>query len=95
MPAGQSVGLRGDLEFDGFAPYVGLGWDSTFTSRSNWSFTFQAGVLFQGNPEVTLRQTSGPAVSQSDLNAEARNIEDELDSLELYPVLSMGLSFRF
>ena len=95
VPGGQSVGLRGDLDFDEFAPYLGLGWDRTFTSRSNWSVSFQAGVLFQSEPNVGLRQTSGPAVSQSDLNAEARSIEDDLELLEFFPVVSFGLNYRF
>lgn len=95
VPSGQSVGLRGDLEVEPFSPYFGVGWDSTFTSRSNWSFTFQAGVLYQGDPDVTLRQTSGPAVSQSDLDAEAQSVEDDLELLQFYPVFSIGLSYRF
>ncbi|MDH3414106.1 MAG: hypothetical protein OEM98_16690 [Gammaproteobacteria bacterium] len=87
---GQSVGLRGDLVVDQFSPYFGVGWDSTFTSRSNRSFNFQAGVLYQGEPDVSLRQTSGPAVSQSDLDAGARSVEDDLEPLQFYPVFSIG-----
>ncbi len=96
VPAGQSAGLRGDLSVDEFSPYIGLGYDTTFTSRSNWTFTVRAGVLYQGNPEVALRQTSGATtIPQSDLDAEARNIEDELDLVEFFPVLSIGLNYRF
>ncbi|NNG02586.1 MAG: hypothetical protein HKM95_00600 [Inquilinus sp.] len=92
---GGPVGLRGDLSVDEFAPYLGLGWDSTFTSRSNWSFTLRAGVLYQGQPEVTLVQTAGPPVPLIDLEAEANQIEDDLTFLELYPVVSIGLNYRF
>ncbi len=96
VPGGQTAGLRGDLSVDEFSPYVGLGYDTTFTSRSNWTFTVRAGVLYQGNPDVALRQTSGAAtVPQADLDAEARNIEDELDLVEFFPVLSIGLNYRF
>ena len=94
---GGPVGLRGDLSVDEFAPYLGVGWDSTFTSRSNWSFTMRAGVLYQGKPEVTLRQTTPgpPTISQPDLDAEARQIEDDLTFLEFYPVVSIGMNYRF
>ncbi len=95
LPPGQTVGLSGDVEVDNFAPFVGLGWDSTFTSDSSWSVIVQGGVLYQGDPDVTLRQTSGPAISQSDLDAAARDIEDELDILRFYPVISIGLTYRF
>lgn len=93
LPA--AAGLSGDLSVDEFSPYVGLGYDTTFTSRSNWTFTVRAGVLYQGNPDVVLRQTSGPAIPGVDLDAEARDIEDELDLVEFYPVLSIGLNYRF
>ncbi len=95
VPAGQTVGLRGDLEVDEFSPYIGLGWDSTYMGNSPWSIYLQLGVLFQNDISVALSQTSGPAVSQSDLDAEARSVEDDLDLLEFYPVLSIGLSYSF
>ncbi len=103
-PAGTSIGgtvlpapagLSGDVSVDEFAPYLGLGYDTTFTSRSNWTFTVRAGVLYQGDPDVTLTQTAGPAIPQADLDAEAENIEGDLQFLEFYPVLSIGLNFRF
>lgn len=96
VPAGQSAGLRGDLSVNEFSPYVGLGYDTTFTSRSNWTFTVRAGVLYQVDPAVGLRQTSGASsISQADLDAEARAIEDDLDLVEFFPVLSIGLNYRF
>lgn len=96
VPGGQTAGLRGDLSVDEFSPYVGLGYDTTFTSRSAWTFTVRAGVLYQGNPDVALRQTSGATtIPQADLDAEARNIEDDLDLVEFFPVLSIGLNYRF
>jgi hypothetical protein len=95
VPPGQTVGLSGDVEVDKFSPYIGLGWDSTFTSDSNWSIIVQGGVLYQGDPDVTLRQTSGPAIPQSDLDEAARSIEDEIGILRFYPVISIGLTYRF
>lgn len=103
-PAGSTVGgftvpadtsLRGDLEFSStIAPYLGIGYDTTFTSRNNWSFVMRAGVLYQGDPEVTLTESSG-SVPAADLAAEAEQIEDELDLLRFYPVVSVGVTYRF
>ena len=103
-PAGSSIGgsilpapagLRGDLTVDEFSPYLGLGYDTTFTSRSAWTFTVRAGVLYQNNLSVSLEQTAGPPISQADLDAEADDIEGDLQFLEFYPVVSVGLNYRF
>ena len=90
-----AAGLDGDVTVDDFSPYVGLGYDTTFTSRSSWTVTVRAGVMYQGNVSVDLRQTAGPSIPQGDLDAEARNIEDDLQFLEFYPVVSVGLNYRF
>ncbi len=103
-PAGTIIGgtilpadsnLSGDLEFSSpIAPYVGIGYDTTFTSRSNWSFIMRAGVMYQGDPEVTLTESTG-AASPGDLAAEASQIEDDVDFLRFYPVVSVGVTYRF
>ncbi|MEE8270967.1 MAG: hypothetical protein V3R98_04440 [Alphaproteobacteria bacterium] len=92
LPVGTT--LSGDLEFDEFAPYLGVGYADTFTRNSNWSFVVRAGVLYQGDPSVSFTESSG-SVPQADLDAEARTLEDDLSFLEFYPVVSVGLSYRF
>lgn len=95
VPVGPSASLRGDLEFSSvIAPYVGVGYDTTFTSRSNWTFVMRAGVLYQGDPDVTLTDSTG-LVPAADLAAEANQIEDDLDLLRFYPVVSVGVTYRF
>ena len=93
LPA--DANLNGELEFSSsIAPYVGIGYDTTFTSRSNWSLVMRAGVLYQGDPEVTLTESTG-AASLGDLAAEANQIEDDLYLLRFYPVVSVGMTYRF
>jgi len=104
-PPGTSIGgspplpstaeLVGNVSVDEFSPYVGLGYDSTFTSRSNWTFTVRAGVMYQANPSVVLGQTSGPTIPPGFLDAEAAAIEDDLRLLEFFPVVSVGMNYRF
>lgn len=95
VPAGQTANLRGDLDFDAaIAPYLGVGYDTTFTSRNNWSFVMRAGVLYQGDPNVTLTDSTS-LVPPAELAAEASRIEDELDLLRFYPVVSVGVTYRF
>jgi hypothetical protein len=87
--------IQTDIEFSEFAPFLSLGYDGTFhTLAIPVAFFIKAGVLFQGAPDVTVR-TVGGGVSKSDLNKEARQIEDDLAAFEYYPVLSLGITISF
>jgi hypothetical protein len=91
--APEDIGeLIGNLGTEEFAPYFGLGWgDST---RRAVSFQLDFGFAFHGTPDVTLRAT-GPAGSdpgfQNDLNDEIADLNDEIDRVRAYPVLSLGV----
>jgi hypothetical protein len=85
--------LSGSVEFDDLAPYVGIGWGDTLGRNKRWGFYTDFGVAFAGSPDVKL-SASGP-VAAADLARERDEIEDELDILEFYPVLSIGLFYRF
>lgn len=88
--------LRGDVGFDSVAPYAGVGLDFRFADRIG--LHIDAGVLFQGSPELNL-QADGPIASdpifQAELEAERAELQEELDDFELYPVVSIGLSVNF
>jgi hypothetical protein len=86
--------LSGQAEIDGLAPYVGIGWGNPFGGKRRWGFTCDFGVAFTDSPDVRL-SASNPAVSQADLEQERQDIEDDLDVIRIYPVLSIGLYFRF
>lgn len=91
----QNAGtLRGEVNFKKTAPYAGLGWGNAAGKTRGFGFSAELGVLFQGAPDVTLT-SSNPAVPQSDLDAEAREIENDLDDLKAYPVISFGFSYQF
>jgi len=85
--------LSGDVEIDGLSPYLGIGWGNPFAGNRRWGFTFDIGVAFTDSPDVSL--TSTGVVSQLDLSKEIKDIEDDLDSLRFYPVIQLGLFFRF
>ncbi len=93
-PAGTAGRLHGEVDFKSTAPYAGIGWGNAAGKTRGLGFSFELGVLFQGAPEVTLTSTN-PAVSQSNLDAEAREIEDDLSGFKSYPVVSFGLSYQF
>ncbi|MDE0204710.1 MAG: hypothetical protein OXP66_01570 [Candidatus Tectomicrobia bacterium] len=103
------------VDFDGVAPYLGLGWNSG-RGRSGLGFGIEAGVLFQGTPKLSAsgmvteggitcdfsvsqngNATVCPAlgVLKADLEVEHRELDDELEGYQFYPVLSLSVSYRF
>ena len=85
--------LNGSLDIDGLSPYVGIGWGNPFAGNRRWGFTLDLGLAFTDSPDVKLSSTG--IVTSADLEKERRDIEDDLDSLRFYPVISLGLFFRF
>lgn len=104
------------VDFNGIAPYLGLGWSSGH-GRPGLSVGIEAGILFQGTPKLsasgTVTTEAGtncdfsvseggeatvcPALGElkADLEAEHRELSGEFDGYQLYPVLSLGVSYRF
>lgn len=83
-----------------FGPYLGIGWgnaadDNFMDLPVAVGLSMDLGVIYVGDSEVNLRQLSGPAISQADLNREARQLEDDLNDLPFYPVFTIGLHVRF
>lgn len=91
--------LEGDVSFDDVAPFLGLGFDTTFEGSGHWGFQILAGAAVFGSGDVTLEAVGGtlsntPAL-QAELAREIQEIENEIEDYELWPVLQVGLSYRF
>ena len=96
--------LRGEATYDEVVPYVGLGFGNPFTGNGRWRFRFDLGVLVTGEPDVALDAEINspvpiPPVIQGliddFLDAERLELEDEIGDFDFYPVLAIGLSYRF
>lgn len=90
--------LSGEITFNTVAPYIGIGTGRPAVGASKWGFSFDLGVIFQGSPKVDL-SVSGPLASDPDLQRELakeeKDIEDEMEGFKYYPVLSLGVIYRF
>ncbi|MFM7372109.1 MAG: hypothetical protein ACKO2Z_30855, partial [Sphaerospermopsis kisseleviana] len=75
------------------APYLGIGWGNAVKSGNRWGFSANLGVMFAGSPKVEL--TAPAYILAADVEAERKQLEDDLDWLNIYPVLSLGLSYQF
>lgn len=91
--------LSGDVTFDELAPYAGIGVGNAVGADGRWHFAFDLGVMFQGKPKVQATATASDpalqAVVDDALAAEIADIQDDADKFQLYPVISIGVSYRF
>lgn len=97
-PAALVGSLTGVVDFNTVAPYVGIGYGGAFSDTSNWSFFCDVGVLFQGSPSVTYSATgplAGNPAFQANLEQERKELEDDIDEYEYYPVVSLGVAYKF
>lgn len=95
--------ISGEVKLsDSYQPYLGIGWCRVAGGKSGFSFTADIGVAML-DPEVELDAdvnrggTNGLRQGQLDQRlAELEgDAEDELDDLELWPVLSVGVNYTF
>lgn len=86
--------LNGTVDL-GSGPYIGLGWGNV--PAAGLGFTFEVGAVQQGTPDASLRVSGADAglINQADVDQEERNMQDDLDKFELYPVVSLGISYGF
>jgi hypothetical protein len=100
---GAQVGtLEGETDFGDFAPFVGVGFNNTFTTAGRFGFKALLGAAFGDEPDVSLRRVGGialPPAEQARLDAELRNEEAELErdaeDFSVFPVLQLGIAYRF
>ncbi len=90
--------LTGNIDFNSTAPYAGIGWGNAVAKGSPLSLSCDVGVLFQGTPKVSLA-ASGPIATDATFKAnvakEEATIRDTTDNFKYYPVVSLGLAYRF
>lgn len=96
-----SVGqMRGDVEFRKVAPYLGIGWGNA-VQAAGWGFGMDLGVAFQGAPKTSLVSTGCTSLAAvctmiaNDVAAENAKLAEEVKDLKFYPVLRVGVSYRF
>ncbi len=98
--------LEGNITFDKWAPYVGLGWGMGGGKHSNFSLDFDIGAMWLSGTKVTYKATGpisdpslvGHAKYQEYVDAvdnEIKDIEDDVDKWGVYPIVSIGFSYRF
>lgn len=88
--------LTSVVSFEDTAPYLGIGFD--FTVFDKVGMNLDLGVLWQGEPVVTM-QASGLLANDTTFLAaveiERQQLADDMSSFKAYPVVSLGFVFNF
>lgn len=89
--------ITGTIFTNELSPYAGIGLGNP--GRSRFGLYLDLGVAFHGTPGFTLTAVGGSANTllqfQSDLNAEALSIQNDLSKITVYPVVTIGFYIGF
>jgi hypothetical protein len=104
-PANEVGSVAGEVYgLNKFAPYIGIGYDASLFGSGNWFFTFKAGAWYQDSPKVNLTAHDCALDSfragtcddlRYDLDQEEQDINDDIKDYKWWPVLHIGVSYRF
>ncbi|MFM2304432.1 MAG: hypothetical protein RLZZ135_1844 [Cyanobacteriota bacterium] len=98
FPASSVGTLSGEFKSaNSIAPYLGIGIGQPATE--GLAFNADLGLMFAGAPQVTLNASNpafnGSPITRSLIDNQARQTENDLKGLNLYPVVSVGVSYGF
>lgn len=98
-PGDVSSGISGKIELaDSYQPYVGIGWGRKAGGGAGISITADIGVALL-DPSASFEATATGALSQTQVNDRLRQMESDaesdLDGFEAWPIISLGVNFRF
>jgi hypothetical protein len=91
----------GSAKFDSISPYLGVGFGRALSRDGRFALTADIGVVFTGSPDVRLSVTcavNDPAFCadlQNDVAAEQAELQNDADDFKYWPVLSLGVSYKF
>ncbi|WP_373543431.1 hypothetical protein [Chamaesiphon sp.] len=90
--------LSGEYKYsNSIAPYLGIGIGKS--TNEGLGFNADLGVMFTGSPQVTLNASNSAfntnPITRNQLDNQVRQTENDLRGFNVYPVLSVGLSYGF
>ncbi len=83
--------VAADISFQKVAPYLGVGLGNPTSGSSGLGFTFDLGAFYQGKPQATMTGTKLLAP----MDSQGPQLQDNLKWFQFYPVLSVGISYKF
>lgn len=98
--AASDVGsLVGTLSGRDISPYLGIGLGNPFGTDRRIGLHLDVGVSFIGDPDIELNHVNSPLEGTPEGDELSRQLDNEAtkaeeDAIGIYPVLSLGLSFK-
>ncbi|SAK45438.1 hypothetical protein AWB79_00987 [Caballeronia hypogeia] len=91
---GQNIHAK--ATFPTVRPYLGIGFGHTPTAQKGFSAFFDAGVAY-GRPRVELDVPADivAEAGQENIDAEQKDLQDKADKLRFYPIVKVGVTYRF
>ena len=100
FPVASVGALSSTTSFSSTAPYAGVGFDFELFGKAGLNFDF--GVLWQGEPVVSLEATNWDNLSAAEqallgpaLAAEQAELQNEISDYKAWPVVSLAFVYNF
>jgi len=92
--------ITAEVTANRIAPYLGFGFGNPLSGGGPWRVTLDVGAVYHGEPQVELTATPFlpiplPASFERDLAEEERQLQEEVREYKIYPVVSIGVGYRF
>ncbi len=98
---GQTVSSPGSsatvkIRYPAAMPYLGIGFGHKPTATKGFNFTADLGVAY-GRPRVSYNASPElvAAAGAENVNAEMQSIQDKANKYRFYPIVQLGLTYRF
>lgn len=93
--APPNTSVHGRISFEGTSGYAGIGWGNAFGPNEGFYLGIDLGVMSQ-DPRVDVVVIDDTnTISDEDVEQERQDLEDELDGVDLWPVVNVNFGFRF
>ncbi|WP_022670726.1 hypothetical protein [Hippea alviniae] len=91
--------ISASIKYTKLAPYIGIGYDTASSKDSGLGFLVDLGV-FYSKPKVSVDAYGDPDVIndpqfKADLSKTKSELKSYADKLKFYPVIMIGLTYRF
>jgi hypothetical protein len=91
--------IDGVVKLSNVQPFLGLGFDNTFTADRKWGFRALLGVSFSKTPHVELAASGGTLSNdptfQAQLEQEEAEVREDVKHFRYFPVVQVGVTHRF
>jgi hypothetical protein len=96
--------LDANVQWEGFAPYIGMGFGQPFNHNRAWSWSLDVGTYYMGKPTVEGQATclggseacaALAGAINDDMDKQLKDLRSKLNKVTFMPVATVGLSYRF